>query len=112
VVVGKIQVPIPRGRDHQAGIGELGHDQGHVAYDQACLSCNGRPGHRHHVVAALAASERGTGAMTTTPDVPVPDHDENPDAPRPQPERAPGVEIGTSEERSTFEPEEDPEAQA
>jgi hypothetical protein len=50
--------------------------------------------------------------MTTTPDVPVPDNDENPDAPRPQPESAPGVEIGTSEEGSTFEPEEDPEAQA
>jgi hypothetical protein len=50
--------------------------------------------------------------MTTTPDVPVPDHGENPDATPPQPERAPGVEIGMSEDGSTFEPEEDQETQA
>jgi hypothetical protein len=49
--------------------------------------------------------------MTTTPDVPVPDG-ENPDAAPPQPESAPGVEIGMSEEGSTFEPEEDQETDA
>jgi hypothetical protein len=49
--------------------------------------------------------------MTTTPDVPVPDDGEHPDAAPPQPESAPGVEIGMSEEGSTFEPEEDQEAE-
>jgi hypothetical protein len=49
--------------------------------------------------------------MTTTPDVPVPDEDKHPDAGAPQPESAPGVEIGMSEEvGGTFEPEEDPDA--
>jgi hypothetical protein len=48
--------------------------------------------------------------MTTTPDVPVPDDGEHPDAGPPQPENAPGVELGMSEEAGgTFEPEEDPE---
>ena len=43
--------------------------------------------------------------MTTTPDVPVPD-DERPDATPPEPDGAPGAEIGMSEEPNTFEPEE------
>jgi len=48
--------------------------------------------------------------MTTTPDVPVPDDGEHPDAGPPQAERASGVELGMSEETGgTFEPEEDPE---
>jgi hypothetical protein len=48
--------------------------------------------------------------MTTTPDVPVPDDGKQPDPGPPQPERAPGVELGMSEEAGgTFEPEEDPE---
>jgi hypothetical protein len=45
--------------------------------------------------------------MTTTPDVPVPDDSEHPDATRPEPAGAPGAEIGMSEEANTFEPEED-----
>jgi hypothetical protein len=49
--------------------------------------------------------------MTTTPDVPVPDG-EHPDTAPPQSESAPGVEIGLSEEGSTFEPEEDQETEA
>jgi hypothetical protein len=47
--------------------------------------------------------------MTTTPDEPVPGSGENPDGALPEPE-APGAEIGLSEDGSTFEPEEDPEA--
>jgi hypothetical protein len=49
--------------------------------------------------------------MTTTP-VPGPDNGEHPDAAPPQSEGAPGVEIGMSEDGSTFEPEEDQEADA
>jgi hypothetical protein len=49
--------------------------------------------------------------MTTTPDVPVPDEGEHRDAAAPQPESAPGAEIGMSEDGSTFEPEEDQEEQ-
>jgi hypothetical protein len=46
----------------------------------------------------------------TTSDVPVPDDGEQPDVGPPQPESAPGAELGMSEEAgSTFEPEEDPE---
>ncbi len=50
--------------------------------------------------------------MTTTPDTPVPDDkDTRPDADSPERQRAPGAEIGKSEEGgSTFEPEEDAEA--
>ena len=44
--------------------------------------------------------------MTTTPDVPVPD-DEHPDTAPPPSAEAPGVELGMSEDGSTFEPEED-----
>jgi len=47
--------------------------------------------------------------MTTTPDQPFPDDDEQPDADRTQPKSSPGVEIGMSDEGGTFEPEEDPE---
>jgi hypothetical protein len=48
--------------------------------------------------------------MTTTPDLPVPDDGEHPDAGRPDPEGAPGGELGMSDEAGgTFEPEEDPE---
>jgi hypothetical protein len=50
------------------------------------------------------------GAMTTTPEVPVPDNGEDPTNPPPS-EGAPGVEIGMSEDGSTFEPEEDQEDQ-
>ncbi len=50
--------------------------------------------------------------MTTTPDVPAGDNGEQPDAAPPRSESAPGVEIGMSEEGSTFEPEEDQEAEA
>jgi len=50
--------------------------------------------------------------MTTTPDVPVPDDDERTDAAPPQPDGAPGVEIGKTSEGSTFEPEEDQGAEA
>jgi hypothetical protein len=50
--------------------------------------------------------------MTTTPAVPVPDDGEQPDAGLPQPESAPGVEIGLSDEGSTFEPEEDQQPEA
>jgi hypothetical protein len=46
--------------------------------------------------------------MTTPPEVPVPDNGE--DSAPPRSESAPGVEIGASEEGSTFEPEEDQEA--
>ena len=47
--------------------------------------------------------------MTTTPEVPVPDEGDQPDAGPPQSDRAAGVEIGMSEESGgTFEPEEDP----
>jgi hypothetical protein len=42
--------------------------------------------------------------MTTAPDVPVPDDGEQPDAGLAQPESAPGVEFGMSEEAGTFEP--------
>ena len=45
--------------------------------------------------------------MTTPPDVPVPDDDGHPDAASPQSADAPGVELGMSEDGSTFEPEED-----
>jgi hypothetical protein len=48
--------------------------------------------------------------MTTTPDVPVPDDDQHPDAGPPRPEGAPGAELGMSDEAGgTFEPEEDPD---
>jgi hypothetical protein len=48
--------------------------------------------------------------MTTTPELPVPDDAGRPDAGPPQPESAPGAEIGVSEKAGgTFEPEEDPE---
>jgi hypothetical protein len=48
--------------------------------------------------------------MTTTPDIPVPDDDQRPDAGPPQPEGAPGAELGMSDEAGgTFEPEEDPD---
>jgi hypothetical protein len=58
-----------------------------------------------------AASERRNSAMTTTPDVPVPDDGKQADAGPPQPKGAPGAELGMSEEMGgTFEPEEDPEA--
>lgn len=50
--------------------------------------------------------------MTTTPAVPPPSDGDEPDAAPPQPESAPGVEIGMSGDGSTFEPEEDPEAPA
>jgi hypothetical protein len=50
--------------------------------------------------------------MTTPPDVPDPDDGEHSDAAPPRPESAPGVEIGMSEEGSTFEPEEDQETEA
>jgi hypothetical protein len=49
--------------------------------------------------------------MTTTPDAPVPDDGAEPHSGPPEPESAPGVELGMSEEAGgTFEPEEDPEA--
>ncbi|WP_369135644.1 hypothetical protein [Modestobacter sp. I12A-02662] len=45
----------------------------------------------------------------TTPDAPVPDDGQRPDAASPEPGGAPGAELGMSEEAgSTFEPEEDP----
>ncbi len=48
--------------------------------------------------------------MTSTPDTPVPDDGKQPAVDPPQPERAPGVELGMSEDGGgTFEPEEDPE---
>ncbi len=50
--------------------------------------------------------------MTTTPDVPLPDDGEHSDAAPPPPESAPGAEIGMSEDGSSFEPEEDQEAEA
>jgi hypothetical protein len=50
--------------------------------------------------------------MTTTPNVPVPDEGERSDAAPPQPDSAAGVEIGMSKEGSTFEPEEDDQAEA
>ena len=50
--------------------------------------------------------------MTITPDVPISDDGEHRDAAPPQPESAPGAEIGISEEGSTFEPEEDQETEA
>ena len=43
----------------------------------------------------------------TTPDVPVSQDREHPDDATPQPKSEPGVELGKSEEGSTFEPEED-----
>ena len=46
--------------------------------------------------------------MTTTPDEPVPGDAEDQDAASPDPA---GVEIGLSEEGSTFEPEEDEAAE-
>jgi hypothetical protein len=45
--------------------------------------------------------------MTTPPDAPAPDDGEHPDTASPQAAGAPGVEIGMSEDGSTFEPEED-----
>jgi hypothetical protein len=49
--------------------------------------------------------------MTTTPDAPGPDDGDQPDVGPPQPEGAPGVELGMSDEAGgTFEPEEDPQA--
>jgi hypothetical protein len=47
--------------------------------------------------------------MTTTPDVPLPDDDEQADAAPPSRGSSPGAEIGMSEDGSTFEPEEDQE---
>ena len=49
--------------------------------------------------------------MTTTPNIPTPDeNDDKPDESAAQDEGAPGAEVGMSEDDgSTFEPEEDPE---
>jgi len=73
-------------------------------------ACDGAPGVR----AELYEHSLEDDAMTTTPDSPSPEDDEDKDAVSdPASKQAPGAELGMSPgEGSTFEPEEDPEGHA